>query len=117
MDLILEQNGLISFIVHPDYLLTARAQAAYRSLLVELDRLRAERNLWIALPRDVNRWWRQRSQMKLVFKRGQFVIEGEGSQRARIAFAKVEGDDIIYSLPQKGHGSNADFQGEMLASD
>ena len=98
MDLILEQNGLISFIVHPDYLFDKPSRATYRCLLVALNQLRSEKNVWMARPGEVNRWWRQRSEMKLVSKRGQLVIEGEGSHRARIAFAKIQGDGVVYSL-------------------
>ena len=111
MDLIREQNGLISFIVHPDYLLDTRAQAAYRCLLAALNQLRSENNVWIARPSEVNRWWRQRSAMKLVSRSGQWAIEGEGSHRARIAFAKIQGDDIVYSLLENadyGHDTGCD---------
>ncbi len=99
LSLILKQHGLISFIVHPDYLLQARSEAAYCNLLAELQRLRSERNLWIAKPGEVNRWWRQRSGMTIVAKGETLVIEGEGSERARIALASVDGDDLVYSLP------------------
>ena len=99
IDLILKQNGLISFIIHPDYIFADRAQAVYRGLLSELNQLRSERNIWIAHPREVNRWWRQRSAMRLVSNNGQWAIEGEGNRRARVAFASVEGDKIVYSLP------------------
>jgi hypothetical protein len=100
MDLILEQNGFISFIVHPDYMSDAPAQATYKRLLQELNQLRSERNVWMALPGEVNRWWRQRSGMELVSKNGQWTIEGEGSDRARVAFAQFQGDDVVYFLPR-----------------
>ena len=111
MDLIREQNGLISFIVHPDYLFDTRARAAYRCLLAALNQLRSENNVWIARPGEVNRWWRQRSEMKLVSRSGQLAIEGEGSHRARVAFAKIQGDDIVYSLLENadyGHDTGCD---------
>ena len=111
MELILEQNGLISFIVHPDYLFDERSQATYRCLLAALNQLRSEKNVWMARPGEVNRWWRQRSAMKLVSRSGQWAIEGEGSHRARIAFAKIQGDDVVYSLPENvdyGHDTRCD---------
>jgi len=40
INLILEQNGLISFIVHPDYLLDERARDVYSALLARLSLLR-----------------------------------------------------------------------------
>jgi hypothetical protein len=95
---ILGRNGLISFIVHPDYLVAQRAQNVYVDLLKYLSSLRAEGKLWAALPRDVNFWWRNRSQMKLVQHGDQWHIEGPDKDRARVAFATLEGDRLIYSL-------------------
>ncbi len=43
IELILEHNGLISFIAHPDYLIEPRARDVYTDLLRLLVRLRAER--------------------------------------------------------------------------
>jgi hypothetical protein len=95
---ILGRNGLISFIVHPDYLVEQRAQHVYVDLLNYLSSLRAEGKLWAALPQDVNFWWRNRSQMKLVQHGDQWHIEGPDKDRARVAFATLEGDRLIYSL-------------------
>ena len=67
---IMERHGLASFIIHPDYLLEARALDTYRSLLGHLADLREQGKLWIALPGEVDQWWRARSQMKLVYKGG-----------------------------------------------
>ncbi len=50
IDRILEQNGLVSFIAHPDYLLEPRAREVYTDLLRLLVRLRDERGVWVALP-------------------------------------------------------------------
>ena len=63
---IMKQHGLISFIVHPDYLDTPEARDTYSSLLAHLVGLRLEQGLWIVLPGEVDTWWRQRSQMQLV---------------------------------------------------
>ena len=62
--LVRENHGLISFIVHPDYIMEQRAQDTYKALLGHLARLRTEGGIWTALPRDVANWWRQRSQME-----------------------------------------------------
>src|SRR3989442_4590484 len=94
--LILEDHGLISFIVHPDYLLEPRAQAIYMDLLAHLSHLRAEGKLCIALPRDVDEWWRMRNQMKLERRNGAWCIQGPGSELARIAYARFRGDNICY---------------------
>lgn len=97
-DLILEVNGMMSFIAHPDYLLERRARRIYECLLTYLADLRATRNVWIALPGDVNEWWRQRSQMMLVSENRRLRIMGPGCERARVAYARVEGDHLVYSL-------------------
>ena len=78
IDLILQRNGLISFICHPDYLIESRAQGVYRELLGHLARLRAEKRVWISLPRDVDHWWRSRNQMKLLPQGEGWKIEGSG---------------------------------------
>jgi len=103
IEAILQQNGLITILVHPDYVLEKRARSTYEALLRHLACVREERNLWAPLPRDVAAWWRQRSKMKLV-KHGQsWVIEGEGKEDAVIAYARLEGDHVVYSLGSPGH--------------
>jgi hypothetical protein len=97
--LIQENHGLISFIVHPDYLIAQRAQDTYKALLEHLARLRAEDGIWTPLPRDVADWWRQRSKMELVRANGEWRVEGPGSERARVAYASLAGDTVTYRLP------------------
>jgi glycosyltransferase involved in cell wall biosynthesis len=98
IDLILAGNGLISFVVHPDYIIEKRARAVYTELLQYLAKLRDERKLWAALPGEVNRWWRNRSQMKLVAAGDGWKIDGPDSDRARIAYATVDGDRLTYTV-------------------
>lgn len=96
--LIREKHGLASFIVHPDYVIEQRAQDTYKALLAHLAQLRADDGIWCALPRDVATWWRQRSQMELVNENGQWHVEGPGQERARVAYASLQGDSVSYSL-------------------
>lgn len=100
IELILEHNGLISFITHPDYLIEPRARSVYLDLLAHIARLRAERKLWLALPAQINRWFRNRSQMKLVQSGGSWKIEGPGSEQARVAYASLENDRTVYSVEE-----------------
>lgn len=86
-ELILESHGLINVIIHPDYSVSSRERRVFESLLSHLTMLRDERGVWIALPKDVATWWRQRSKMKLVEDANGLHIEGEGKERARIAYA------------------------------
>ena len=99
IDQIMEQHGLISFIVHPDYLETPKARATYRALLASLCKLRAEDKLWVALPGDVDRWWRQRSAMSLVEEGGSWRVEGAGAERASVAYATLENMKLTYVFP------------------
>jgi len=54
-ELILAKRGMVSFIVHPDYVQERRAMQVYDELLHYLDELRAKSDLWFALPSEVNR--------------------------------------------------------------
>src|SRR5260370_42555356 len=63
---VLARHGLLCFNIHPDYVSGQRELAIYESLLSRLAAVRVQHDLWPALPGDVNRWWRQRSQMELV---------------------------------------------------
>ena len=96
--LVRKSYGLISFIIHPDYLLEPRALKTYRALLEFLAGLRTQDGLWTALPRDVANWWRLRSRMELVCQSGEWRVEGEGSERACVAHAVLAGDTVTYSL-------------------
>ena len=89
-EILLKKHGLMSFIVHPDYVMQPREQGVYEELLAHLADLRRERNVWITTPGEVNRWWRQRAAMQLIEERGTWRIEGAGSGRARLAWASEE---------------------------
>jgi hypothetical protein len=101
INLIMERHGLISFITHPDYLVDKCARKVYEDLLSHLVRLRDEKKVWIALPGDVNRWWRARSQMHIVCEDGRWSIKGPSSGRARIAFAMLEKDRLKYAVAKE----------------
>jgi hypothetical protein len=98
IDLIVSNNGLVSVIAHPDYLIERRARAVYVDLLTHLSRLRTARNLWIALPGEVDRWWRSRRVMSLVPHGDSWRVQGPDSERARVAYASLEGDSLVYEF-------------------
>ena len=98
VELILARNGFVSFITHPDYLIERRARETYIELLRHLGALRSERNVWFAPPADVNRWWRDRHQMTLVADGNSWRVTGPGSERARVAYATLDGDRVVYSV-------------------
>ena len=95
---ITRHHGLASFIVHPDYVIAKRARAAYQALLEHLARLRDDGRTWIALPREVDRWWRQRSEMRVVRHGTGWRIDGSGKERARLAFATLVDDTLAFTF-------------------
>ncbi|MFZ0883833.1 MAG: polysaccharide deacetylase family protein [Candidatus Acidiferrales bacterium] len=96
--LIKERNGLMSFICHPDYLVDTSAREVYESLLDYLRHMIASEGLWLALPGEVNRWWRARSEMELVSHGDAWEIVGPEKDRARVAYAVVDGGRLKYEL-------------------
>ncbi len=96
INLIMEKHGLISFIVHPDYVGGSRERTVYEALLAHLALLRREQGIWIATPGEVDRWWRDRAEMKLIKDRTGWRIQGPGSERARIAYASQKDGRIFY---------------------
>ncbi|HWO37037.1 MAG TPA: hypothetical protein VNO32_50315, partial [Candidatus Acidoferrum sp.] len=101
MDLIVAKHGLVSFIIHPDYILEPEKQALYRELLQMLRNFNNEKNVWLALPREVDTWWRERAAMNLECKDGNWSVRGKGSERARVAYATLENGKIKYLLPNE----------------
>ncbi len=102
--MILDRHGIMSFIIHPDYITEKREQRVYQDLLEHLSELRKTAGLWVTLPGHVNDWWRQRSRMKLVESGDGWEILGEGRERARIAFASLENDELVYRIGDRGAG-------------
>jgi len=98
IELILESHGLINVIIHPDYSISTHERAVFEALLSHLAKLRDERNVWTALPKEVARWWRQRSEMKLVEDGHGLRLEGEGKERARIAYAVERDGHLEFEL-------------------
>jgi hypothetical protein len=94
----MEKNGLVSFIVHPDYVIEKKAMDVYRDLLTYLSELRQRRRLWFALPGEIDRWWRARNEMRIVGREGDWRIEGEDAGRARLGFAQRVGDRLEYKI-------------------
>jgi hypothetical protein len=92
------KHGLISFLIHPDYILEDRARNIYGELLRWLRETPTLEQAWFALPGEVDQWWRLRSKMCLVRQNGGWGIRGAGAERARLAFATLSGDHIEYEI-------------------
>ena len=102
IDLIRQNHGLISLLVHPDYVIEQQPQSTYRKILEYVASLRDEAGVWAARPREVANWWRQRSKMKLTSENGYWAVDGPGREQAQIAFLRLEGDSVTYSFdPEK----------------
>ena len=95
---ITRHHGLASFIVHPDYVIAKRARATYQALLDHLAQMRDDGQTWMALPREVDTWWRQRSQMRVVRDGSAWPIEGPGHERARLAMATCVDNRLVFTL-------------------
>jgi hypothetical protein len=96
--LLQKRYGLISFITHPDYLIDSRPRKVYESLLAYLQETIEREKLWMALPGEVDVWWRARNQMQLVQKDGNWAIEGPHSERAQVAFAVLDNGQLRYEV-------------------
>jgi hypothetical protein len=98
ISLIRQKNGLISFGIHPDYIISKKACRVYIELLQYLAGLRERKETWIASPNQVAAWWRLRSKLTLVKDGASWRIEGEGCERARVAYAVLRGDKLTYDV-------------------
>ncbi len=98
IELIGRRHGLISVITHPDYLVGEGERRVYVELLQHLADLRDRQRHWMALPSEINRWWRDRHQMTLVRSGDRWKVAGPGSDRACVAYATLDGDRLAYRL-------------------
>jgi hypothetical protein len=92
---IMAEHGLVSFIIHPDYVMEKRAQDVYKALLTYLSELRAERGMWIARPGEVASWWRQRDDMTISTEGGKLSIAGPAHEDVRVADAYLSDDGSV----------------------
>ena len=100
IDRIVAHHGLISFIVHPDYVVWPRERRLYCELLRHLASLRNNSGIWWALPGEINVWWRQRARLQLTKEGNKWKIEGDGSERAKVAFARLEAGNLRYRIDE-----------------
>jgi peptidoglycan/xylan/chitin deacetylase (PgdA/CDA1 family) len=89
---IIEHHGLINVIVHPDYMDPDRLEL-YDQFLGFLSE---QRGGWHALPREVAAWWRERTALCARLDAASEDLPADASGRARLAWARVDGDRIAY---------------------
>ena len=107
LEMLVRNNGLISCIVHPDYIIDAKGRGVYEQLLAYMLKLKQEKGIWIATPKAVNRWWRARDRMVLTQKSGEWRLEGPESERARVAFAREESGRLVYRVPGRSKAGHS----------
>jgi len=96
--MIRKKHGLISFIIHPDYVNEPWSIKIYDELLGYLAELRANHGVWIALPKEVDAWWRARREMRLVQQDGAWRVVGPQAEHARVAYASMRDGRVVYSV-------------------
>jgi len=102
VELILEKNGLASFIIHPDYVAEPDTMIVYLQLLDHLRNLRTEKQVWLGLPVELDSWWRARSKMSVERTGDTWRIVGKQADRAVLAFAKSVDGKLVYEISSAG---------------
>jgi peptidoglycan/xylan/chitin deacetylase (PgdA/CDA1 family) len=92
-DWIIDNNGLVNIITHPDYLRSEERLAMYDQYLRFLA---GKRDIWHALPRDVARWWKARTQMRCERAPEGARIVNDLYGRAQAVWACERGDEIVF---------------------
>jgi polysaccharide deacetylase len=95
-DWLVANHGLVNVLVHPDYLLSDRRLDLYDQLL---DHLAGIPQGWHALPREVACWWWTRAGLECGRATPLYpaMIVGP-SVHASTAYARKEGDEIVFEL-------------------
>lgn len=95
---IIRNHGLVNIIIHPDYMLTEKNLRYYEEFLRFIT---AKENLWLALPKEVAQWWRNRSKSTIVLtNENQSVIDGPAKDRGVIAWASLGQKGVEYTINQ-----------------
>lgn len=99
LSIIRQKHGLMTFIIHPDYIGEERPLRLYTELLEHLSSPQPEAT-WMPLPHEVASWWRLRSNLRLVRQGASWKIQGEGSENATVAYAMLEKGKLVYTADQ-----------------
>ncbi len=94
-DWIMGQGGMVLLNIHPDYIFEGKRLALYEEFLLHMKRSEA---VWQALPRDVARWWRERSASRLRCERGSYTVAGPSSARASVIRTVSRGGRVFHEL-------------------
>ncbi len=94
-DWIVAQGGMVLLNVHPDYIFEGKRLTLYEEFLTHMTRHEA---VWQALPRDVARWWRDRSASRLRSGDRANTVEGPSSARASIIRSSIQDGGVYHEL-------------------
>ncbi len=94
-DWIAEKGGMVLVNVHPDYMNSDERLGFFEDLLIHM---KSKEGMWHALPRDVARWWKDRTKSTLVRKNDMFVVEGPAAGAATVLKTKVENGMLVDTL-------------------
>jgi len=112
--MICEKSGLMSFIIHPDYVIKDQERVVYEELLHHMVDLSEQKSVWLSTPSQVNQWWRARAKMKLVQGQDGWEIENASDGRARVAYARLDGDRLVYDLERRAPAKHAEVSEPVL---
>jgi hypothetical protein len=96
-DWLIAHHGLVSVIIHPDYVDSGARLGLYEQLLAYLRERLDENDGWHALPRDVAAWWRARRDLHIETVGGMAWIEGpeDYADRATVTWARGLGESVF----------------------
>ena len=92
MEWLLSVGGIILVNVHPDYMMSEDRLTIYERFLAGM---RERQGIWNALPADIARWWRDRSDTHLRATGGTPSVEGPAADRAVVYRLRISGGQLI----------------------
>lgn len=96
VDWIEKINGMALVIVHPDYIINDTRLKWYEDLL---QYVRKKTAAWLALPRDVNNWWRQRDGSSLKYDvTNNYYIDGPASNKGFVRYLELVDNDLNLNI-------------------
>jgi peptidoglycan/xylan/chitin deacetylase (PgdA/CDA1 family) len=78
-----DRGGMALLITHPDYIHNPNLLRSYKRFL---EAFSSDSTVWKALPREVNSWWRRRSDSSLRLVDGEWRVVGPAEGEARVDF-------------------------------
>ena len=79
------RGGMALVLTHPDYLVNDRIMSAYRRFL---EHFAGDETAWNALPREINRWWRDRTASTIETTAYGWRVAGPAASEAVVEFVE-----------------------------